>query len=269
MAKAVDAPTWEISETSSIGETAVSVEQCATDKHNTAYYKTYLPPKESSRFSFAQKPVPRSTANEVFKWPPPPSLSPPFHFDPFADSEELAVTPTHSVPTLYKPKYTVYASPPRRHEWVSLTLVDSTYTGIGTCRLARKTVAYPSAVAHPQITQREPSSPKRPTPLSSLAHSATPAGAQSSVDATPSLYDDGDDDDFIPNMLRLPWLEYNLTDIGEFTPPSTPSSTPPLSPSTLADDDGDDGPVLKKGEGSRGWQEACPTAHDFISLTGW
>ncbi|CAL1699406.1 unnamed protein product [Somion occarium] len=278
MAKHVDAPKWEQRDTSSVGETLVSEERSVSDERHTPY-GVYIA-RERSRWAFAQKPIRPSAVNEASKWPPPPSSSSSFCFDPFGGSEEQTVGPTHFAPgpiptslyvpgkaslALYNPMDTIHIPPPHR----PLRSTDATYGGISTNILVDRVVAYPNLVAQPQSLQREPTSAHRQVPPCNLAHSATPAVSRPTTATAPSLYEDEDEeDDFVLHALQLPWLEYTFIDVDEFTPPSTPSSTPPLSPSTLGDDD-DDLLVLEKEEELRGWEEASPLARDAIYLAAF
>ncbi|CAL1714108.1 unnamed protein product [Somion occarium] len=262
MAKDLNAPT----DSNSVGETAVSEDHVATEERHISCDKSYDLPKEFSRYAFAQKPIRHSTTNDLFQWPPPRSCSPPFRFDPFADSEEPLAT--HFIPAPVPKNFYV---PPRRREWVPLKSADGRYiNGIDVYRIADEPVNYPSPVARPKTSHREPLSTQWHAPQCPLAHCATPAVSQPSMAMAPSFYDDEDDFDFILHALRLPWLEpeCNLINLEESTPPSTPSSFPLLSPSTLADED-EDLPVLEKEQALREWQEASPLACDSIYLTGW
>ncbi|CAL1708894.1 unnamed protein product [Somion occarium] len=280
MAKHADPPTWERIDTSSVGETTMSQEYSASDERHTPYRGAYIP-RVTSRWAFAQKPVRTSAANEVSRWPPPLSRSPSFCFNPFGDSEGPAVGPAHFAPApiprsmyvpgraslaLHDPNDTVYVPSPRQCEWVPLRSTDATYSGIGVHRLVDEPVADQNAVTRPQTIQRELIFTHRLTPAYALAHFAVPAVSQPSGSTATTLYDDeADEDDFVLRALQLPWLEYNLIDVEEFTPPTTP----PLSPSTLADDE-EDLTVLEKEEELREWQEASPLARDVICLpTGW
>ncbi|CAL1706775.1 unnamed protein product [Somion occarium] len=263
MVKDIGAPTWEDCNASSVGGATTSDEQFPTDKRHSPHYWTYTPPKESSRFAFAQKPVRRTTANDIFQWPPP-SSSPPFRFDPFGDSEEPTTTPIH---------FTL--APVRKSPYTPLALYDTGNTIslpamplwlADDPSLANETVEWPSPMAQPQTSQKEPLLTERPTPFCPLAHSATLVVSQSSVATAPSLYEDKDD--FVLRALRLPWLEDGFIDGDELTSPSTPLSTPLLSPLTLADDD-EDLPILEKGVELRGFEEPSPLARDRLYLTGW
>ncbi|CAL1713234.1 unnamed protein product [Somion occarium] len=276
MAKHVDPPTWERTDTSSVSETAVSQECSSEAEHPTPYCRAYIP-NQTSRWAFAQKPIRRSAVNEVCQWPPPPSPSPSFCFDPFGDSKGPAVTPTHFAPApvpssvyvpgkaslaLYNPADTVYVPPPHQPR----RSIDATYVGMNNKDIpVDQPVACPNLAVQPQTQRREPTSAQRQTPPCDLAHSATPAVSRPTTAMTSSLYEDEDgEDDFVLRALQLPWLEFNLIDVDEFTPPTTP----PLSPSTLADDD-EDLPVLEKAEELRGWEEASSLARDAIYLAGF